>query len=254
MIALLTSKMRRRRMSPSQGLFFANGLNNCSIQCQSRDSGASNWADADHFSAIPAKMQSPRISTRVENGGSLRGFRIQGRLAGSLSQRTGNAGKSQIIQNCLAPGKNRNSVVNMKNRFLAGLGETTILASVFSPMDYLTPKVRRDVHAATSAGCSTGVNEVEAAKACRQLPLSLWPRVFRLPSERGLRPACQARPAAGDEHPLAGGTLPGRPASPFVVGWLETYLLSFSTHQFSRTVTRCPSLEFDPCPLPVKIL
>ncbi len=242
MTASFTSKMFWRRMPAAQRFLRADGEHDEAVHRQSSNRGTPHRTEADNFNLAPAKMQTPRVATGIENGSEFSGARISPKLPRTFVQRARNASQRQIVEAGFTASGNGNYMVKVKDRFLAGLGESAILAAVCRPKHDLTPQLRRNVHAVMTGDRPDGGSANEAAKAYQPFRPDLWPRAFRMASKPGLRPACQARLAAAGERPWAGGISPSRRASRFAVEW--TYRLSFSAGQFSRNPAPCPSAVF----------
>ena len=242
MTAGATSKMLRGRMPSAQSFFCADGLDDGAVHFQGSDGRATRGTDADDFNIVPAEVQSPRIAAGTEERSRFCIFRVGSKLPRTFSQGTRNTRQRQIVQRGCAANGNGDNMVNVKNRLLAGLGESTVFAAALRPMNHLPPELRRNVHATTSGDCLRDVSAAAAAKAFQPLLRGLLPRVFQWSSKDDLDPACPASLVADDGHLLAAETLPDRRAFPFAVGW--TYSISFSAGEFSRTTTPSPRPEF----------
>lgn len=237
------SNVTRRGMPFAENFFAPDCLGHSAIQTQCRNGSATGWAKTNDASPIPAKMQTPRVAPRVEQLDFIPVFGISRFQSCAFSKRAGNARQRQVVQRRRTARIQRNDVVNVEGRFLGGLGEAAVFATVLRAVNDLTPELRRDGHAVSDDRCSVVANVAGATRADhsnQQGPLLLASRRSlggrRCPAYRADREAASARP-------LAVETLPDRPASALSVGWLETYSLSVSGAQSSRADARCPSLD-----------
>jgi hypothetical protein len=78
-------------------------------------------------------MVSPPLSSRVEEGNTASGLRIQSRSSCLFAKRARHADEGQIVAGCGASNRSRRDVIDMKGCFVPFLGETAILAMVTRP-------------------------------------------------------------------------------------------------------------------------
>jgi hypothetical protein len=244
MKVLVKSNVTHRRMPITECFLVPDRLSHSAIQVQRGNRGAASRADADGANVVPAKVQAPRIASGIEQANFLSGFQIAGRQLCAFAQRAGHAGQSEIIESSLAIRVDGDDVINVEGRFLRGLREATVFTAILRALDNLTPKLRRDGHAVSGVRCSIVANADVAKKANQPIQPSLRLRVSRRSSGGRLGLACRANHEGASARPWAGETLPGRPASQLSVRWLETYSLSVSAAESSRSGALCPSLEF----------
>lgn len=237
------SNMSWRRMPFAKNFFVADGLGHGAIQVQCRQSGASGGAEANRANAVPTEMQAPRVVAGIKQANLLAGLRITRRQSCAFAQRAGDTSQSEIAESCLAASVNGNDVVNVESCFLRSLGEAAVFAPILRPMKDLTPKLRRDGHAATGGRCSSAGNEAGATRADHSGRLVPRLRASRRASTGRRDPAYQANREAASVRPWATETSPDRPASALSVGWLETYSLPVSAGQSIRPQQACPRLE-----------
>lgn len=235
--------MLRGRMPSAQGFLSSNVLGEGAVHAQSCDSRAPGWTHADNTCSAPSEMQPPGIASRVEQQCFKSGLRIGRMRSCALAQRAGNTSKREIRGQGFAACVEGKDMVNVENCFLTSLGDSTVFAPVVGTLNDLTAELRRDVHEVRTGVCLTGGNADEGAKASRPFQPSPWPPVSQRNSKTCLGLACRAE--AEDAYPRlwATETLPDRQASPFSTESLETYLLSVSTGETSRSSGFCPSPE-----------
>lgn len=79
---------------------------------------------------IRAEMVAPRVEPRMEQLCHLAGVRITRHAARRFPKRTRNTRKRQVLERGRTANHPRNDVVDEERRFLADLGEPTVLAPI----------------------------------------------------------------------------------------------------------------------------
>lgn len=210
-------------MPSEQGFFAANCLCDGAIQFEGGSRGATGGAEAYDTKSLPAKMKTPGVASGVEQADFFSGFLVARGQTGSFAQRAGNAGEREIIEKSFTSCCNRQNVVNVEDRFLAGLRKAAVFATVLSPLNYLPSQMRRDSHSFRNVGGLNVVTWREAKKAFPQDPQARRLRVSRRMSGKYLGLVCRAATPAVVERPWAIETGPNRLASLFQRGSFATY-------------------------------
>jgi len=93
-------------------------------------------------------MQVPSIAARIEDRRRRCGSGVENELTGALSERARDARQGEVCQFRLTARSDRNHMVHMEERFLAGLRQATILAPILCAVLNTAAQLLRNVHPA----------------------------------------------------------------------------------------------------------
>lgn len=134
-------------MAASLGFLLANPYRDGPVHHQGSNRRTACFGDPDDLTAIPTKMQIPEVTPWIKQARGHVRERINPMNTRRLSQRTGDTGLRQILQKRHAAQADRMDVIDMKNRLLTFLGESTVLAAVAGSLDDLPAQRAGNVHA-----------------------------------------------------------------------------------------------------------
>lgn len=237
--------MLRGRMPSAHDFFLANQDCAWVIEFECVNGGATRRTQADGLRTFPAKVNAPRINSRVEQTGLLSCGGINRGSLRAFPQRTGNASEGEISRRRFPAGIKRSDMVNVKTPPLAGLCQAAILAAVARPLNHLSPQWGRNEHCLRRRTSSDVRHATGVTKGSRPVQPALRPRAVRLPSTHVPHPVCRAGSGAVDPLPLAGGGASNHRASQLKLESLVAYNSLGSAARLHESISRVQA-EFAP--------
>ena len=215
--------MLRGRMPSAHDFFLANQDCAWVIEFECVNGGATRRTQADGLRTFPAKVNAPRINSRVEQTGLLSCGGINRGSLRAFPQRTGNASDGEISRRRFPAGIERSDMVNVKTPPLAGLCEAAILAAVARTLNHLSPQWGRNEHCLRRRASSVVQPATGAMRESRPVRPALRLRAVRLPSTLVPHPVCRAGSGAVDPRLWAGGIASNHRASQLELESLVAY-------------------------------
>ena len=179
-----------RRVPATQRFFCPDGLDKRPIQLQRGHGGPACRTNADQLGVIPPKMQSPRISSRIEQSFCQTSLRVGRGKSSALAQRAGDARKREVGQNSLANGCHGYDVINMKDGLLGDLGQPTVFATIARALNCLPSQLGGNNHSFSFAARSHAATADAIKKEVLRDPPGLQPLVSQRHSAFHRDPAC----------------------------------------------------------------
>ncbi len=214
---------------PATQLFFVADCENVSAVELKRFSGrASDGGYSRDVDAIPAKMVTPKIASRIENSAVSSRGRIRHGQSRRLSQGACDTRQGEIVHFGRTTCGLRNDVINVEGCFLGQLRQPAVFAAVFGAADNRLAHKFWSRHAIKRPVCSNARNVNATARENHSCEPSLRLHGVRCPSKVDLNLVCRAVRAAGVRHLRGVASGSSLPAFQLPVGWSVTYMrLSF---------------------------